>query len=736
MTAAKRLICALIILALCAGLQVSALTLDEEGLPAAVGEDAETEVSPAADGLSDTVRSEQELEDWLNSHASTGGTVFLSDNITLTSFSGVYFTSKVVINTMQYGLTYDGGSFFTDNLELTGEGVDVPVLTIINPALFRMSWTFCVQPMSVTATGRQSEEGLIGGTAVRVVRDNGWKVNFDFFLEQGLISSYGKNATGMEIDEAIDIYCFNIHVEGENSAAIRAPGGTNIYYSKLSAQGGGSVLASGSGGITLDTCALSPAPDQSGVTVINRKFGGELSRNNRATFLANTDSITVEFYAFRRFQLEGGDEIIERGFLVLWDYDAIGRIDASVTGTTTITGRLPVPFEGLGLTDDFPLEIIIDVRDPAIPCFKWIMLSDDYGDGRTALFEFWDSDAWEVADLILWRSDDEGATWYDDTASDEYKWGETATHNGFDHYFTYTFKEIRTPIWFQLEAQGLGESDIVKLQPDDSASVGGIGGDRTGADRIIGSKPGSKPEPPKNVEPETPPGDEPTSGEDSNSAGKTTGKTRTDRAPNVEAVKSVEAAAGIIDLTATAEDLIFPEAMQSANLALGITLVAVAQNSESTDPQKAPEDQFRLINEPTQTGGGTQKAELRSNYTPETEDKGETLVAAAVALRNEQPESARVATYNVTRAGGITNGSNASAALANRPEAGEIILTTPAPESEIVDDETGVPLGSDPGESGQMQSPFNTGLAMALVACAILVLAILAVLVKTRKLRK
>ena len=133
----------------------------------------------------DTVYTEAELNGWLESHVNTGGTVYVKANITLTdSIMLNYYDDdppEIIIDTGEYGLVYNGGYMFLPSYAFIGEGVDTPVLTVIDPAAFRSAWYNVVQSLRVTATGRMEDGVLIGGTAVRVTQGDNWRPDIDLF---------------------------------------------------------------------------------------------------------------------------------------------------------------------------------------------------------------------------------------------------------------------------------------------------------------------------------------------------------------------------------------------------------------------------------------------------------------------------------------------------------------------------------------------------------------------------
>jgi len=456
---------------------------------------------PEAD--EDTVYNEEQLMDWYADNEGTGGTVSLGCNVIITNGNFYYNYDKntptVTIDTGEFGLIYDGGSLASGDFMITGEGVDTPVLTVIDPGIYMVSWVHSIQGLSVTATGRDG----IGGVAVSVCAEPGyywdWRPMYAFFHVESLIYSYGAGAVGLELEGPLDVYCLNIRVEGEDSVAVSAPQGVNLYYCKLEAIGTGGLAVSG-GDILLDTCNLTPEASDSNVTVIQcRIIGLSGSRFYVPVPLGSDDILYQPSIQFLTEFADG--TLAAQTFYVVWD-DMIDRVDTRKVGRIAIPGSFPPPFEGLGLIESLPfaLELVIDVRDPVLPTISEIRMHDDEEE-KYIRFDFWESDAWEAGDLILWRSDDGGTTWYDYTDSDDIEWrdegGIITDFDGTewrdewcaDNVFYFYYDEITDPVFFQLEAPGYGESNIVVLYSTDTWVSTGDGGDRTGADRIIGTKP-------------------------------------------------------------------------------------------------------------------------------------------------------------------------------------------------------------------------------------------------------
>lgn len=427
----------------------------------ALGEDDAT--------LPDVVYTEGELRDWCVANGASGGRVALGQTIVLTSHISKDEGNIITIDTGEFGLVYNGGIISTDGFEIIGEGVDVPVVDIYDAGLYYTNWLHAVQGSSVTATGRDGT----GGTAICVSGFDNYAVIMDYFIKEGSIRAYGENAVGLRLTGVADIYCLNIQVEGKNSAAVYAEQGANLYYCKLGAVGEGAAAVTG-GAVFMDTCVSSPMPQNA--SVINRKI---LSVADGAFYYGIKQGAWM-FYWDRpkTFILSGNDEYpaIAQSFIVEWAWHP-GDVDTSILGEVKIPGSLYAPFCGLGLEDNIAIELIVDVRDENVPFIAAVdFFEHDVTVGAYATLTFWDPYDPGDGNIILWRSDDDGESWYDFTSSPDLVW------DGDE--LTYYYGSVIAPFMLQIEVDGV-ESNVATIYPMQDTIGGGVGGDRDGGDRKV-----------------------------------------------------------------------------------------------------------------------------------------------------------------------------------------------------------------------------------------------------------
>lgn len=418
----------------------------------------------------DTVSTEEGLAEWIEQHKEIGGTVSLSRCVTITQDMGIYgIYGEITVDTGSFGLVFNGGMLPTYNVFITGKGVAVPVVEVrqaddgSGP-----SWNNTLLQMKVTATGQDGE----GGTALYISAADTKSFDMTRLRDQGVIRSYGEGAVGLRLAVPMEAWCYKVEASGDNSIAVYAPNGADLYFCKLTAEGEGAVSAEGDD-LLLDSCAASPTP--SGVRSINRRameesfsrlyvpveqngslFGGLMFLNTPNVFLIDEDG-----------------DVISRPFPVFWD-EAYYDIDTQNLGTTLVSGTVDPALYGLGVFDDVPIALTVEVQDPALPCISQIAVRG-LDSAHYAVLNFWQ--AYDPSDesVILWRSDDAGETWQDATHAQDILWSGSSVK--------FTYGTLAHSVWFQLEVTGAGESNIAILDERDGVFIGGNGGDRTGTDR-------------------------------------------------------------------------------------------------------------------------------------------------------------------------------------------------------------------------------------------------------------
>lgn len=423
-------------------------------------------------GLSDeadVVHTESELEAWIQEHCYDGGTVSLGCSITITQ--PIWYHERylnVVINTGEYGLIFDGGMLSNTEIQIIGEGVDLPVVTINDLSSYEEEGSVKnrVLELNITAAGRNGD----GGTALRISNDISGTIDLSQKFEQGSIRSYGAGAVGIELAMPMVIYCFNAEVSGDSSRVVSAPSGSTLYYCKLYADGSGAAVVDDEN-IILDTCAAAPIPSESQYR--SRYLLPESFDIMYLPFPQNGDpSILIYMdYIKAMLSLSGGDgyESEKRFFTFNFEYGDFNSVDISTQGKYSVPLRFSSAFQGLEL-DNMECFLTVEIRDPSLPCIEYFGIQNGI-----SKFFFWESYDPEIGDVILWRSDDRGENWYNSTWSEDISW--------FGQSVEFKHSIQNQEVLFMLEIIDVGKSNIIFVSERGSISFGGSLGDRTGTDR-------------------------------------------------------------------------------------------------------------------------------------------------------------------------------------------------------------------------------------------------------------
>jgi len=311
----------------------------------------------------------------------------------------------------------------------------------------------------------------MGGTALRISQADFYTPQLSYFHKQGLISSYGQGAIGVSIAVPLTAYCLNIQVRGDSSTAVYTDQDVELRYCRLSAEGDASAASSGRGSAYLNTCAISSAVQPayavtySIVDLVSQPLYYPVKQGSYMDYVDSKNTFLLSSSL-------DGTTILE-SFSLLWERDPY-EIDTKDLGFVTIQGYLELPFQGLGIEGDYPLELTIEVRDPSLPCIYEVS-SYNNSLGQYTAFFFWDS--YEPADgtVTLWRSDDNGESWYDYTNSENIEWSGDVLY--------YYYEEISDTALFKLEEKDSGFSNIAYIHTINGIISSGMGGDRNGTDR-------------------------------------------------------------------------------------------------------------------------------------------------------------------------------------------------------------------------------------------------------------
>ena len=441
---------------------------------------------------SDVVYDQAGLSDWLDAHNATGGSVTLGAPITITEphFRIECFSESetITIDTASFGIIIaeNAGLVILEyRVFITGAGAPSPVVLVQQGGSLSLGdYRFSFAPSDISSIAATGENGIAlymqeGGTLSTInqlfkLRSEGtagiaFYIEGDFIAETDSLFKYSNalkfcvieapGRGGIGIVSAIPVYLFLCRVTAD-SAAIRAPAAV------------------------LDTCMV--APEVSGAEIISRTLSLSATTmvDMRLIPMGETPS---DWY---RISLSL-DALDAPSISVIFNvYVDKSQINTDIPGIYPMPIHIPAP---LDMADHDFDNFKVEVFNPAVPRFLSSGLAGFFGPVRYWLDYYYSG---TIEDLVLWRSDDLGKTWY--------KWWDGAVLDGSgavegsppppDVFVDYGIlsveianpnEELTSEVWLVFEVLSQKtDSRTLSLQfsvrdPDD-----GIGGDRTGTDRV------------------------------------------------------------------------------------------------------------------------------------------------------------------------------------------------------------------------------------------------------------
>ena len=449
-----------------------------------------TEATTADVTADDVVSNETELAVWVGEHANTGGTVALGADIVVTH--GLYLGlarwsavegAVIRIETGDYGIRVaDGGEVvLDDDVHVSGGGGLVPVIHVERGGRLGTDSSVAGKA-SVTADGADGIALLLEEGA-------------EFYeYDSSAISLRATGAGGIALythapfgspDIEADEYTATGHIIEATAMGGKAIVSTlpiKLFLCRVT----GDVAAVDAPEVALDACAV--FPDVPGATVRTRTLRmaddtlreiglSALGDQGRLMNLAITHRVHAELVA------DGAEGI---GVTFNMSFDVSG-VDANVLGSYPMPGNTPpAPYDLPA--NDFA-NIKIEIFDPAIPRF---LSSQRLFMPPPQRYSFDYHYAGELSDLVLWRSDNDGEDWYQYwRGADGFAASENISVSTSDTLLSLTTRnpeeELSGEILFVFEVLSLQTDSRVlrvNLTESDFDNDGGIGGDRTGTDRV------------------------------------------------------------------------------------------------------------------------------------------------------------------------------------------------------------------------------------------------------------
>ncbi|MCL2826257.1 MAG: hypothetical protein FWD72_02495 [Eggerthellaceae bacterium] len=443
----------------------------------------------------DEVGTAAEFIQWKNDHFLTGGSVVFTDTITLTAAdlgASGYVTidcqpvdGQILIDTASYGLITEVPLVIGANTQVTGSGTPLPVIHVLNGGELWLRPDVDFSTSSVTATGD-------GGMAVSL--DDG---AFFSCLPGSSVCANGADGVALyaagdcvndPYDQGIGFNGGVFEATGTGGRAIVSGAAVNLFLCEVRAD----AAAVEAPAVVLDTCG-EVSPSIAGATVIRRTFvpdnispyPNKLIMGDSATL---TDLATPSVYTgVALYGYLVGDGLEDRYVSCTATFD-ISQVDIDTPGIYPMPLIIPAPYcfavIGQDLTG-FKTEVV----DARVPSFVG---STQSWFGSEMLEYYFTGDPDE---LVLWRSDDLGVTWYpywrgtdDPDANDNLE----VVAMGTSLYLTVYDMANEMPgevlLVFEVPSLGVDSKTLTVNYAEGEVTEGGTSGDRTGTDRNTGEQ--------------------------------------------------------------------------------------------------------------------------------------------------------------------------------------------------------------------------------------------------------
>jgi hypothetical protein len=392
----------------------------------------------------------------------------------------------LTVNTAGFSLEIRERLSLCDKLYFVGEGVPKAVVRIVSGGALYVSDTSRDALPYITAMGA-------GGTALELTAG----AALENYADAGF-GARAMSAGGVAIRSETALVDARYELHGLLIEA-NAPGGRGVVSSAPIAMLLCRVTADAASAeapeLTLDTCAVSPAA--SGAAIIRRALKPSAAMKYQTGILPLGGAPPSVYRAVVTLDAPG-EIVITAAFQTSFD---TSWVNPAAVGVYPMPMRVPAPFDLAAHDfDDYTTEVF----DPIVPRFCGAQMGGFPPPARYFLDYYYMG---ALADLVLWRSDDAGETWYawwiGADADENGEVGDSPVRIEQDADAGMLFVTIRDPytalagearlVFEALFAQKDSRVLVVRVgegEPDD-----GVGGDRTGVDRVsddgdVGRAPG------------------------------------------------------------------------------------------------------------------------------------------------------------------------------------------------------------------------------------------------------
>lgn len=354
--------------------------------------------------------------------------------LTLSSSEG-----NLTINSGEFGFIVEGELAIGHGVEIIGDGDKAPIISVENGGTFSVDYASYEFASVISALNS-------GATAIWLDEGSSFAQN-----SHSAIIINAKNGTAIYSEISLELETCEINAK----VGVNCSENVNIFLSRINA----SDISLLSPSFTVDTCVLAPAPVGDGKYIQRR-----ITQLSPTASVLNIGESVPEFNTgFAFLSAENEDDI---ALEVDFEIDS-SLVNTKLVGDYKVPIMLPEWLRTFGINSPEDKFYTFYVRDLRIPYYY--SYSSEFG--QYYLYYYYGDN---IDNIIVWRSDDDGATWYDATAK---------TQIADDITITFS-KPENHPILLVLEVVGIGQSDILRVTWNGyNIGVSELDGDRTGIGR-------------------------------------------------------------------------------------------------------------------------------------------------------------------------------------------------------------------------------------------------------------
>lgn len=420
----------------------------------------------AEENSEDIVSSAEELSQWLESHADTGGSVRLERSIEWRDYLSIHATVPLTIDTGSHSIHLNPLSYLGLTGPVTVEGTPSPGNAI-----------FDAEANAQLAIGTDTVIRARGTGAVAV--RTRWSQNFSPL--NATVEAIGTNATAIEVaGGTLSFYYARIYAQGENAACIDATqGSVDVFFSILKATGQSAVSVRSNDASIIDVSSCQPEPENAVVIpasshdiYISVSLSQEIFHKSILDSTPLPERVSLVFGATA--------QVPERGLSLDWTPDAT-LPDAP--GQYEVPGVLDLSEDFLQLIGGRQPTLSIQLVDPAKPYLKPTFAVTPNGIYSISYFQTLNAHDHQEA---LYISEDMGKTWQYVPSGDS-KQDSFISYNHLKLKFRNYFEPDKTYLLvMETESPEIsGFSNILELtlSSDRVININNFNGDRDFSDR-------------------------------------------------------------------------------------------------------------------------------------------------------------------------------------------------------------------------------------------------------------